>query len=532
MGARERLYRIRLPDLNPARHFDGAWLVLPREFPNVRASVRLSRDAVLKLPHVDRDCILCFSGDAGPASGASVEDRLQDMLYHFSEDFLKPWQAGLLDVDFETESQNYWEINVHRHSSSADPVCMVFTVDDRPGGPRMIEGTLVQPFKSIIVGEAKDLADRVHRSFGTRASQIVKVAVLDIPVDVPFTPLTWPKSRQELELLLTMRVDEAMLRQFNSLKRKGGPHRLVLLRSLTGSYGYLLAGGPQQEIKRRKSIYLRSNIQLLPLSVDRLDPSWTTGRDTNHEILKRQLSHVLVIGAGALGSQVIDQLARAGIGRITIVDDDLMTPANVGRHLLGVEAIDTKKAKSVAMHVGRANPSCHISGFDMLAQSWLEKNSLNDFSLILDLTGEPDVRFAFNTRRLAEPVPLVIGWMEPYVAAAHACILTSAQSWFLSDADPLEKLQSVAWPEDVVQHEPGCSSLFQSYTSAAAAYAVGLVVEAALDALDGKVISSIVRSWVRDQRFLDAQRKGLRHRDWVEVPSGVSGALVERAFCV
>ncbi|XLZ69750.1 ThiF family adenylyltransferase [Massilia sp. SR12] len=518
--------------MNSERHFDGAWLVLSRGFPNVRANIRLSRDAILKVPHVDSDGILCFSGDVGPASGASPEDRLQDMLYHFSEDFLKPWQSGQLDADFETETLNYWGINVGRHSSTANPVRMIFTIDERPCAPRLIEATLVHPMRAVIVGSPKALEERVRLSLGGRATRIERLGVLDIPVDVPLTPQTWPKNQRDLELLLEMRVDDSMLRQFNSVKRRGAQHRLVVLRSLSGNYGYLLPGGPLQEIKMHKSTHARPNIQILPLSVYRLDPSWTTGRDANHQVLKRQLSQILVIGAGALGSQIIDQLARAGIGGITVVDDDYMTSANVGRHLLGVEAIDTKKAQSVAEHVRRANPSCCVNASSMTAEDWLERNSLSGFALVLDLTGEPDVRFALSSKRLSEPVPLVVGWMEPYVAAAHACILVACKNWFASGADPLEKLQSVVWPDDVFQNEPGCSSRFQSYTPAAAAYAVGLVVEAALDVIDKNISASVVRSWVRGQRYLDSQRKGLRHRDWVNVPKESNGALVERAFDV
>lgn len=529
-GTRERAFRLRLPNMSSERHFDCAWLVLPHEFPNVRACIRLSLDAILKVPHVDSDGILCFSGDVGPASGASPEDRLQDMLYHFSEDFLKPWQSGFLDADFETETQNYWETNVGRYSSNANPVRMVFTIDDRPCDPRLIEATLVHPMKAVILGSASALEERVRMSLGECASRIERIAVLDIPVDAPFTPQTWPKNIRELELLLAMRVDDEMLKQFNFVKRKGAQHRLVILRSPSGSYGYLLPGGPLQEIRMRKSTRTQPNIQLLPLSVYRLDPSWTTGRDANHQVLKRQLSRVLVMGSGALGSQVIDQLARAGIGSITVVDCDLMTSANVGRHLLGVEAIYSKKARSVAKHVARANPSCCVSAANIPAEDWLGKNSLNSFALVLDLTGEPDVRFALNSKRFTEPIPMVVGWMEPYVAAAHACILVGGQNWFSSGTDPLEKLQSVAWPDDVFQREPGCSSRFQSYTSAAAAYAVGLVVEAALDVVDNNVLTSVVRSWVRGQHFLDSQRKGLCHREWVRVPIEANGVLIERTF--
>ncbi|RFP13297.1 ThiF family adenylyltransferase [Duganella sp. BJB488] len=355
------------------------------------------------------------------------------------------------------------------------------------------------------------------------------MSVIDVPVDFAFSPATWPKKKQELDLILASRLSEVELREFNS-PRKAAQHRIVLLRAPNGSYGYLLPGGPIQETKVGNRVAGRPNLWLLPLLVSRLDAAWTTGRDTNLDVPRRQLSHVLVIGAGALGSVVVDQIARAGVGRISIIDAEVMQSANVGRHLLGVEAVGLAKAKSVASHVMRASPSCRISAYSMTAERWLQQNSLAPFDLIIDLTGEPSVRYAVENVRLDNPVPLVIGWMEPYVAAAHACILLSDEPWLRSGADRLEQLQAVVWPDDVLQREPGCGSFFQSYTAVAAMHGIALIAETALDVLDGQVAKSEVRSWVRSQSFLNRHRSGLELRDWAKAAPTIDGVMLRRGL--
>jgi len=56
-------------------------------------------------------------------------------------------------------------------------------------------------------------------------------------------------------------------------------------------------------------------------------------------------------------------------------------------------------------------------------------HTLEEVDIVLDLTGEPDVRWCIEQARLAMPRPLLIGWMEPYVAAAHACMLPAGARW-------------------------------------------------------------------------------------------------------
>jgi threonine dehydrogenase-like Zn-dependent dehydrogenase len=263
-----------------------------------------------------------------------------------------------------------------------------------------------------------------------------------------------------------------------------------------------------------------------------LDPSWTVGRDQHPEVGLRQAKHVLVLGAGALGSPVVDHLAKAGIGRISVVDADTMSPANVGRHLLGAESIGESKACAVAKRVNTAFPSTEVDPYTKSAAAWLKENSLADVDVVLDLTGEPDVRAQIENARQKHPCPLLVGWMEPYVAAAHVCSMPSGHLWLQGATDPLYRLQAVVWPDEVIQKEPGCSSRFQCYTAAAAAHAVALVAECALEIIDAVMEPALpkVRSWVRGQCYLDKHWPGLKHNEWASVASEFDGLILTRPF--
>lgn len=533
LSDKERLFPIRLPSLTDGREFNAAWLVLPPKFPERgTATIRLSEDAVLKLPHVESKGDICLDGDSGTASGNTAEDRINALLRTFFLDFLDPWLRGDLDDDFGNEALNYWGIHVSKSASSHDAVTRIYTVDDRSTKPRVYKARLVLPSRTVISGYNSLLADRFIRSLGKRASQVRNVLVADIPISHALTPATWPKNQQDLDQLVACRLREPLFEKFSKQSGHQGRaiHRIVILRAPHCSFGFLLAGGPPTVVEKGRSKRSYPTRKMLPLLVDRIDPLWTYGRDQHREIISRQQHHVLVLGAGALGSAVIDQLAKSGVGRISVVDPETLTSANIGRHILGAESIGYSKADALIQHIARSNPAVRLESFIMSAQAWINKHTLSGIDVVLDLTGEPDVRCCIENARVVYPCPLLIGWMEPFVAAAHACALPTGKSWIVDSTDPMESLQAIDWPKDVIQKEPACSSEFQAYTPSAASHAVALVSEIALALIDNQILQPVVRSWVRGQNFLDSHYPNLKLRDWAEKAGPFDGVSMERRF--
>ncbi|RVU84863.1 ThiF family adenylyltransferase [Leucothrix sargassi] len=308
-------------------------------------------------------------------------------------------------------------------------------------------------------------------------------------------------------------------------------HKVVIFRAPDCSFAYLLEGGPPNIVRQGFSYRSYPTKMLTPLFVERLDPSWTCGRDQHPEVVERQQMSILAIGAGALGSPVISQLAKAGVGKLIILDNDYLSAANIGRHELGADSIGKSKSKVLSKNLGLRWPSCKFVAEHKTIQQWLKSNDLLDVDMIIDLTGEPEVRLCIDdARKEQNDCPLIIGWMEPYVAAAHACVLPKNSFWMIDSTDRLESLQAISWPNDVMLNEPSCSSVFQSYTSAAATHAVALITEAAIDLLDGKIQEPFVRHWVRGQKYLDSHRSDLCLRDWAQQAAPFDGLSLETVY--
>jgi hypothetical protein len=63
--------------------------------------------------------------------------------------------------------------------------------------------------------------------------------------------------------------------------------------------------------------------------------------------------HVAIVGTGAIGSFLADALVRAGVGRLTLVDNDLIKPGNLVRHLAGPDAVGMTKPLAVRSELVR-----------------------------------------------------------------------------------------------------------------------------------------------------------------------------------
>jgi tRNA A37 threonylcarbamoyladenosine dehydratase len=81
----------------------------------------------------------------------------------------------------------------------------------------------------------------------------------------------------------------------------------------------------------------------------------------NAAIEKLQRSHVLVVGLGGVGAYCAEQLCRAGIGEMTIVDADIVEYSNFNRQLLALEnTLKRPKAEVMAERLLQINPDIKL----------------------------------------------------------------------------------------------------------------------------------------------------------------------------
>lgn len=98
---------------------------------------------------------------------------------------------------------------------------------------------------------------------------------------------------------------------------------------------------------------------------------------------KLQNSSVCVFGCGGVGSYVVEALARSGVGRITIVDNDVVDRSNINRQLIALNStVGMPKAQAAAERVADINPDCVVTPAELFFDS--EHTIPLDFDYIAD----------------------------------------------------------------------------------------------------------------------------------------------------
>ena len=93
-------------------------------------------------------------------------------------------------------------------------------------------------------------------------------------------------------------------------------------------------------------------------------PQWQSRTEllaTAQGIQRLTNSNVLVVGLGGVGGAVVEMLARAGVGCLTIVDADVVQPSNINRQLIATQtAVGELKAELWAQRLRNINPNIQL----------------------------------------------------------------------------------------------------------------------------------------------------------------------------
>ena len=119
-------------------------------------------------------------------------------------------------------------------------------------------------------------------------------------------------------------------------------------------------------------------------------------------------SHLLIVGAGGIGSPVIQYLAAAGVGRLTIADDDEVALSNLQRQTLyRTTDVGKPKAELARQAVAALNPDAAVEIVPERLTSANAAALIAKTDAVVDGSDNFATRLAIADTALAERVPLV-----------------------------------------------------------------------------------------------------------------------------
>ena len=97
-------------------------------------------------------------------------------------------------------------------------------------------------------------------------------------------------------------------------------------------------------------------------------------------------AHVIVFGIGGVGSYAAEGLARAGIGRLTLVDNDTVGMTNLNRQLCALHStLGQYKADVMAARVRDINPDCRVTSLpELYSEETKERFFTEAYDYIVD----------------------------------------------------------------------------------------------------------------------------------------------------
>jgi molybdopterin/thiamine biosynthesis adenylyltransferase/molybdopterin converting factor small subunit len=123
---------------------------------------------------------------------------------------------------------------------------------------------------------------------------------------------------------------------------------------------------------------------------------------------KIRTAKVCVVGAGGIGNPVITQLVAMGIGKLRIVDRDVIEVTNLHRqHLYTDEDIGRVKVEAAAERLHKLNPTVDIEPVPTSVTKYTAEGIVEGFDVVIDALDSVDARYALNDACIKHNIPLI-----------------------------------------------------------------------------------------------------------------------------
>jgi adenylyltransferase/sulfurtransferase len=142
---------------------------------------------------------------------------------------------------------------------------------------------------------------------------------------------------------------------------------------------------------------------------------------------------VLIIGAGGLGSPIALYLAAAGIGKIGIVDYDIIDISNLQRQILhATKSIGKKKILSAKKRLKEINPEVQIETYKTKIAPNTNYDFIADYDIVISAVDNLETRYTLNDLCIFHNIPLIEGAINnfeghvttiiPKISACYRCL--------------------------------------------------------------------------------------------------------------
>jgi molybdopterin/thiamine biosynthesis adenylyltransferase len=510
---------------------------LTKEFPDEApvAVVTGWQDIHLTNPHILNGGLICVI----PSSAAIDSNNPAGLVkYVFSE--VEEILKGTSSNDFREEFSYYWG----RRLTNGDQKVLIIDPIEK----------LENPFPAIFCKGFVCVASSVERlnrwaSNWTGSPSELKTEDLGVFIHLksPLLPSEYPNSLADLLSLASAHDPSTAKIIKDYLVKSNGRGLALLVQDEAG--GVALGGVIFDGLNLSKSIMvpgfragrastdlvLKTARQVIASAsirreaVTRADHRWIHSRGGDGRDLSKK--SILLIGCGSLGGYVAHLLSRAGVGSLTITDNDFLGWANVGRHILGASSIGRWKAEAMAEAINRELPHLDTVGIpkDWRTAFASDPEIFAKHDLVVSVTADWRCERPLNIlNRDSQMPPILFGWLEPHAVAGHCLVVSKNGGCLECGVNTFGQfMHKVAtFDTTTISKEPGACTHYQQYGPTALMPVASMIASVATESLLSFPTVSTLNSWISSEDHFKSLNANISE-DWAEQ---IGGSEYSRTF--
>ena len=460
------------------------------------------------IPHIDVDGYVCYINEY---TWYIDRNNIEGLFYEIFDKVKQTIIEGIKGInsnDFIDEFEDYWKRN-----KKCDSKTKFISLVQIENSPKKIIYKEIQDKKQkyIFFGDNSEELNRItDRFYGKPTNKTIRTC-LYIPIENSnFLPPKYDEfwSIKTLKTKLKNCIPNYKYKNFLKLcKNKFTPDYLIIAIiyneriSVIGiqiKYTNLKGYNPFKSDKRK-------NLNLIPFKIERMDKGFILPRGGADEALSEK--KVLIIGCGALGSAITENIVKTGVQHISLVDDDKIEAENYYRHTIGMEYQDINKANALKRKLKKNFPYATIHHYENRIEHLIKNKEIDfkKYDLVIIAIAHPTYNRFLNEylHKLNNAPPFIITWIEPYGIGGHAILSNNKEqkgcySCLFKRNINRATFSKISKEKPFTKAMAGCANVFTPFGVLDAQQTSIYAVRLAMDCLLGKELDNPILSWKGD----------------------------------
>ena len=486
--------------------FDASF---PCSLPNV---FLLEKELVGTIPHVDAVGLLCID-----VSDSIIVDYRQpeNLIGAIIESAVELLDSGSLKInrrELSDEYEGFFEplsSRIPGNVIGSDIPQKLYLKLWRPTNGRQTDG---EPF--FIQGEGQGLPEQYSNFAKTSAFQTIKV--IYIPTEHSILP---PRGAKSLDAAYIYEIFSLVGTQFSK------PITKIIKKCSSAREHYILFGLPRSKGMRSLVLFRMAAPKPMPHPLKEKSLEWDVkpyliNRHDKGYLLERGgadpkllTSSVALIGCGSVGSEISVMLAKAGVGHLTLIDNDVLEIDNIYRHRLGGGYLSYEpgnksgkvprllKVNSLAHFLKNELPHIQIKAIPKRVEGVLGEKALKNADVIISAVGSPAMNLYLNQKFKASNFKKIIYcWNEAASAGGHALAVNldsscyECQFWRTGNFSLKSPLSLIMPGQHLTKNLTGCGGVFTPFSYLDSSQTAMIATRLCIEAIENDSVNKVV-SW-------------------------------------